>query len=68
MSTAYGGGAIVSYKYGWLNNGPDFADVATGQAQMYVRYDGNTAVVDIPFGNTQNTAQMRLVFSFETAS
>ena len=68
VSTSNAGGAIVSYKFGWLNNGPDFADVAGGQAQMYVRYDGNTNVVDIPFGNTQNTAQMRLVFSFETAS
>ena len=66
-STSNGGGGFVSFKTGWVTNGPDMADIATGQALCYLRYDTNTAVGDIPGSFTQNGSTARVHIIYDAA-
>lgn len=66
-STSNGGGGFISYKTGWVTNGPDMADIATGQALCYLRYDTNTAVGDIPGSYTQNGSTARVHIFYDAA-
>jgi hypothetical protein len=66
-STSNGGGGFVSYKTGWVTNGPDMADIATGQALCYLRYDTNTAIGDIPGSYTQNGSTARVHIIYDAA-
>lgn len=66
-STSNGGGGFISYKTGWVTNGPDMADIATGQALCYLRYDTNTGVGDIPGSYTQNGSTARVHIIYDAA-
>ena len=66
-STSNGGGGFISYKTGWVTNGPDMADIATGQALCYLRYDTNTGIGDIPGSYTQNGSTARVHIIYDAA-